>query len=425
MDNIFSQWLALCAEIGQGRYAEARALCHFTPQITEIKTGLTPSQIQALNQTLTAMLGQVEGREAELSYLLQKLTRAQEALRYHKNQLLEANRKIRACWRQKELLSPPLARDPSMGAILEQAQQAALLDANLLISGEEGSGKRHLARYIHGLSARAAKPFVAVNCRDLAAPLLQAELFGRGAGRGRLHQADGGALFIDAIDAMPMELQARMLRLLGISRRKKRGQGVAPDARIIASTHKNLQDQVNAQKFYAPLWRRLNTLSLRLPPLRRRRRDIPVLIRMFLTELAANYPFAVTAIAPEAMQRLCRYHWPGNVSELKTELERAAFVASGEMISVQDLSPLLEAEANGQGKNGEQRTEDIISHHDILQLLAQGKLAADALSLERMEKEHIRHVLHISGGNKSLSARLLGISREGLRLKLKAGAHPT
>jgi DNA-binding NtrC family response regulator len=428
MDNIFSQWLALCAEIGQGRYAAARALCRLSPQLTEPETSLSASQINTLDQTLAAMLARVEGRETELNHLLQRLRRAHEAGRRRQYQLAADNRQIRACWRREALLSPPLARDPAMGAILEQAQQAALQNANLVISGEAGSGKNHLARYIHGLSARAPKPFVPVSCRDMAAPLLQTELFGHSGGQGRLQQAEGGALFIDAIDAMPMKLQARMLRALRSCRRRMRAGGSAPDTRIIASTHKDLQDQIKAQKFYAPLLRRLNARSLRLPPLRRRRQDIPVLTQIFLAELAAHYPFAVTAIAPEAMQRLCHYHWPGNISELKSELEKAAFVASGEMIDAGDLSPRLAAAASGQEQNWVPEPApgarlEAASHDDILQLLAQGKLEEEALSLERVEREHIKYVLQLSGGNKSLSARLLGISREGLRLKLKTGGY--
>jgi two-component system response regulator GlrR len=227
-----------------------------------------------------------------------------------------------------------VTRSPAMASLLREAKLVAGTDANVLIRGQSGTGKELLARALHRASRRAGGPFVAVNCGAMPEQLLESELFGHvkgaftGAGRdheGLFRAADGGTLLLDEIGDMPTCLQVKLLR--AIQERKVRPVGtvqdVAVDARLIASTHRDLEAEVRAGRFREDLYYRINVVSLALPALAERREDIPVLAMRFLRAVAVRYGRPVRAISPDGMERLMAAPWPGNVRQLHNAIEKA------------------------------------------------------------------------------------------------------
>ncbi len=234
--------------------------------------------------------------------------------------------------------------------------KAAPVDSTVLIRGESGTGKELVARAIHYLSKRAAKPFVPINCAAIPENLLEAELFGyeRGAftgamalKKGKLELANGGTLFLDEIGELAPALQAKLLRVLQ-EREFERVGGTKPvrvDLRLIAATNANLEDSIRSGGFRQDLFFRLNVLAVELPPLRERREDIPLLASYFLVKYSKECGRRVRSISPQAKTCLMRYPWPGNVRELENAIERAVVMSSGEVIEVEDLpESLLESE---------------------------------------------------------------------------------
>jgi NtrC-family two-component system response regulator AlgB len=233
-------------------------------------------------------------------------------------------------------------------ALVDTARQAAVSDATLLLLGESGTGKNVLAREIHGWSPRSARPFVVVNCTTLSEQLLESELFGHVRGAftgavkdkpGRLEAADGGSVFLDEIADLTVTLQAKLLRFLQ-ERRFERVGGAATievDARIIAATNRDLEQEVAAGRFREDLYYRLNVIMLSVPALRERPEDIMALADRFLAAAALRNRRPGLKFAPEAAQALCRYRWPGNVRELRNAIERAVVLSRGEIIRQEDL----------------------------------------------------------------------------------------
>lgn len=226
--------------------------------------------------------------------------------------------------------------------------KAAPTESTVLIRGESGTGKELVARAIHYMSKRAAKPFVAINCAAIPESLLEAELFGyeRGAftgavgmKKGRLEGANGGTLFLDEVGELAIALQAKLLRVLQ-EREFERLGGTKPvpiDLRVIAATNSNLEDAIHAGAFRQDLYFRLNVLSIALPPLRERREDIALLASYFMTKFSKQCGRRVRSISPQAKACLLRYSWPGNVRELENAIERAVVLGEGEVIEVEDL----------------------------------------------------------------------------------------
>jgi transcriptional regulator with GAF, ATPase, and Fis domain len=226
--------------------------------------------------------------------------------------------------------------------------KAAPTDSTVLIRGESGTGKELVARAIHYMSKRAAKPFVAISCAAIPEHLLEAELFGyeRGAftgavalKKGKLESANGGTLFLDEVGELATALQAKLLRVLQ-EREFERLGGTKPisvDLRVIAATNSNLEDAIRTGSFRQDLFFRLNVLSVPMPPLRERREDIPLLTSYFIAKFAKQCGRRVRSISPQAKACLLRYNWPGNVRELENAIERAVVLGEGEVIEVEDL----------------------------------------------------------------------------------------
>ena len=300
-----------------------------------------------------------------------------------------------------------LARSAPMQRVLELVARVAPSDATVLIEGESGTGKELIAKAIHHASPRAARPFVAINCGAMPEPLLESEMFGHVKGaftgavatkRGLLEEAQDGTFFLDEIGEMPGSLQVKLLRALQEREIRRVGgnQPISLNVRVIAATNRDIARLMREGGFREDLYYRLNVLPVRLPPLRERREDIPLLAEHFLAGAAARHGRAMR-LTPAASARLLSYAWPGNVRELENAIERAAILASGEAITPGDLPPHI---ASGTG-------------------LGPAPVLAAQQNLAEIEKAHIVQTLERCGWNHSRAAEALGIGRTTLWRKLK------
>jgi formate hydrogenlyase transcriptional activator len=233
----------------------------------------------------------------------------------------------------------------SLRRVLKQVETVAPTDSTVLIYGETGTGKELIARGIHDLSPRRLKPFVKLNCAAIPTGLLESELFGHEKGAftgaitqriGRFEVADGGTIFLDEIGEIPLELQTKLLRVLQEREFERLGSSrtLRTDARLIAATNRDLEVMVAEQKFRSDLFFRLNVFPVRVPPLRERQGDIPILVRHFVEQFSRRMNRVIETIPSVAMDALSRYHWPGNVRELQNVIERAVIISTGPALSV-------------------------------------------------------------------------------------------
>jgi len=317
---------------------------------------------------------------------------------------------------QKELEERVLPRDlvcasAAMKEIIELVHRVAKQDhTTVLITGESGVGKEVVARYLHRISPRKDRRFVAVNCAAIPPTLLESELFGHEKGaftgatsrkRGIFEAANGGTVFLDEIGDLPLEAQAKLLRVLQEKKVQRVGgtDEIPVDVRIIAATNKDLQKLVEEAKFRADLFYRLNVFPISIPPLRERKEDIIPLARFFIKRILNQEDIPEPLLTAGAQKILLSYHWPGNVRELANAVERALILAG-------NLLPLSS------------------EHFSFLQKKpTQGKgffeLPPEGISLEELEKDLIRQALERTKGNQSAAARLLGLTRSKFRTRMK------
>lgn len=294
----------------------------------------------------------------------------------------------------------------SMSAIRRTVDKIAPTDATVLITGENGTGKDVLASEIHRLSERASRPIVSVDLGALTETLFESELFGHVKGAftdahtdhiGKFEQADGGTLFLDEVGNIPLHLQAKLLRALQNRTVTRVGdtKAIPVDIRLICATNRDLEKMVRDGEFREDLYYRINTMHLHLPALRERPDEIVPLAEMFIKRYAGKYRREVKGLAPEAAAILKGYRWNGNIRELQNCIEKAVILSEGEMLEVQDiqLAPVQNAAAES-GMNGED-------------------------TLDQAEEKAIRAAMSRFGGNLSMVARSLSISRPTLYSKLK------
>ena len=298
---------------------------------------------------------------------------------------------------------------PAMREIYDIVQQVAPTRATVLLEGESGTGKEVFARAIHQASPRAKQPFVAVHCAALTATLLESELFGHEKGAftgaherrvGRFELAQGGTLFLDEIGEIDATIQVKLLRFLGERSFERVGSNktLTADVRLITATNKNLAEQVKAGKFREDLFFRLRVVEINLPPLRERTGDVPLLAHNFLREFARENDKKVTDFTADALQLLMNYAWPGNVRELRTSIEHAVVLCRGEKITARDLPASLRAEPPGDAP----------------------ALPPNALTVKEAEQQLIERALKETGGNRTLAAKKIGMSRRTFHRKLHA-----
>ncbi len=287
--------------------------------------------------------------------------------------------------------------------------------SNVLVEGESGTGKELVARAIHYKGDRTAYPFMEVNCSSFQETLIENELFGHEKGaftdakelkRGLVELAEPGTLFLDEVADMPIGPQAKLLRFLENRKFKRVGgvEDITVDVRVIAATNRRLEEAVSRGAFREDLFYRLKVVSIELPPLRERGRDILRLARYFMSIYSAKFGKGFSSIRPEAEEALLAYSWPGNVRELKNVLERIVLLEEGNTLLKEHLPP--------------QMLHSVGAYHKPMAVESTDS-DGSVKTLAEIEKEHIINVLKKADGNKSQAARLLGMSRQGLLEKLK------
>ncbi|MFI5310318.1 MAG: sigma-54-dependent transcriptional regulator [Gemmatimonadales bacterium] len=296
-----------------------------------------------------------------------------------------------------------IAQSAAMQPVLRLMERIGPSDANALVTGEHGTGKEVVAQWLHAASARAAMPMVTVNLGGLAEGVFESELFGHAKGAftdakadrvGRFELADGGTLFLDEVANLSLAQQAKLLRVLQSGELERVGSSKTRrvDVRLISATNADLRAEVAAGRFREDLFFRLNTVELHLPPLRDRREDIPPIAAYFLQQHAMRYRKAVAGFQPDAMRALLAYAWPGNVRELAHAVERATLLAEGDTVRLADLA---------------------------FQAPSAAAPSLESMSLEEVERLLITKALDRHGGNVSLAAKVLGLSRSALYRRLE------
>ncbi len=294
---------------------------------------------------------------------------------------------------------------PQMYRLFELVRRVARTDASVLVRGETGTGKEMVARAVHDLSSRANKPFRAINCATLTPELLASELFGHVKGaftgavrdrRGLFRLADGGTLFLDEVAEIPMDLQARLLRVLQEQTFVPLGgtEAVRVDVRLVSATHRSLRTEVESGRFREELMYRIRVVPLFLPPLRERDGDIETLTRHFVGEFNDQGYRRIETVSDDAMDALLRHRWPGNVRELRNVIEYAFAVGDGSELGLDDLTPELRGE-------GPVTTSD------------------QEMTVLELERQRIIDALREARGRKAHAAELLGMSRSTLWRKLR------
>src|SRR5947208_3866133 len=332
-----------------------------------------------------------------------------------KRRLVKQNASLRSVSRPtgSEEPLPIIDEDSIMSAVAKQAEAAAQTDSTILLTGESGTGKDVLARFIHSKSPRAAMPIITVNCGALPETLFESEFFGHERGaftgasslrRGLLEAADGSSLFLDEIGDMPLLMQVKLLHFLEQGRFRRVGstRDQLADVRIIAATNRDLSADIERQRFRADLYYRLNVVSIQVPPLRDRPEDIPILIDSFIQLYRQRFNRPKLDVSPDARKRLQDYPWPGNVRELRNFLERAAAISTSDIIDAAQIPfPRTSQTAGTVGTAAVAATQ------------------AAPMTLDDLEREHILRVLKTSEGNRERAAAILGISSRTLYRKIR------
>jgi two-component system response regulator HydG len=319
-------------------------------------------------------------------------------------EIAELHRRLR----ERRGVDNMVGQSPAMRELFEKIRLVADTNSTVMIIGESGTGKELVARSLHDNSRRKNGPFLPVNCAAIPESLIESELFGHEKGaftgaadrrKGLFQSAEGGSLFIDEIGELPVGLQSKLLRAIESKKVMPVGstQEVPVDVRLIAATNRDLDAQVRQGAFRDDLYYRLKVVVLRLPPLRVRREDIPLLVRFFIDEIARENERPVRHVAPAALQALLDYSWPGNVRELRNTLEGIIVLSMKDTIDLSDLPEHVRAV--------EEPERLPVSESD--------------LTLAELEREAIRRALAATGGHRAETARRLGLSVRTLHRKLK------
>lgn len=341
-------------------------------------------------------------------FLALKKAEERESLKRENLFLQEQIRKIE----EKYSFGRMVAKSRSMLSVFNLSSKAAQYDTTVLISGESGTGKELIAKGIHFGGARAKKPLVPVNCGGIPENLLESELFGYKKGaftgaekdkKGLFEEADGGTIFLDEIGELPLSLQVKILRVLQENEIRPVGDSKIKkiDARVIAATSKNLEDEIKKSAFRQDLYYRLNVFAIKLPPLRERMEDVPFLCEHFINLLNVKFGKNIKEISSPAMALLLKHDWPGNVRELENIIERAFVLAEGTVLLPENFLP-------GPGVKSCIEQGDIYGGYSIKEAQIS------------IEKKLIVKALNSTGGNKTKAAYLLEISHPSLLSKIKA-----
>ena len=328
---------------------------------------------------------------------------------WDRNKLLDTVKSAVELSRERNLDSSDLIGEcPAMKELKAQMMRVAATDANVLITGENGTGKDVVAHALHQLSDRARKPFVNIDLGCIPENLFESELFGyekgaftdaRNAKEGRIETADGGTLFLDEIGNLNLPMQQKLLTVIEKRETQRIGSNKVShvDVRILAATNANLREKVGEGTFRQDLFYRLNTIELHLPPLRDRGEDIVLLAEYFLKIYSGKYSVGDVVLGASAKQKLLKHTWPGNVRELQHCIERAIVLGDKTELAAEDI-----------------RLEDSV----VASGTSSGSIKVDSLNLQTLEREAIKRAISLSNGNLTQAAELLGITRFALYRKI-------
>ena len=342
-------------------------------------------------------------------YLTLKKAEERERLKAENRMLKERIQEIEGDYTFGKMV----AKSKAMQSVIQLAAKAAQYKTTVLILGDSGTGKELVAQGIHFGGVRAAGPFVPVNCGGIPESLLESELFGYKKGaftgadrnkKGLFQEAEGGTIFLDEIGELPLSLQVKLLRVLQENEIRPVGssKSLQIDARVIAATSKNLDEEVQKGRFREDLYYRLNVMTVKIPPLRERTEDIPLLCKHFIGRFNGILGKEISGLAPDAMARLLEFHWPGNVRQLENAIERAMVIADDPLL----LTDHFAAELANQDMHIRKET------------VFEGLSLKDAQKV--VEKKLITRALDETGGNRTRAAKLLEISHPSLLTKMKA-----
>ncbi len=332
-------------------------------------------------------------------------------------------------------ISGIIGAGPAMQEVYRVTRRVAKTNASVLILGETGAGKELIANAIHRLSHRKAGPFVKVNCGALSESLLESELFGHVRGAftgavanrtGRFEAAHTGTIFLDEINSTSLHLQVKLLRVLQEKEFERVGdtETVSVDTRVIAASNRDLSKEIESERFREDLYWRLNVVPVEIPPLRKRREDIPALVAFFLNHYSSINDRYVVHIQREAMQALQDYHWPGNVRELQNYVERAVVMAETDELTIDQLPGYVIDSEKKPSSQSTLRSMDIesLTCEVVAEGIREAPPDADDLHrrvVDRVEKELIIQVLSHCNQVQTKTATKLGINRNTLHKKLK------
>jgi DNA-binding NtrC family response regulator len=364
------------------------------PVILLTGNGSVPLAVQAIKEGAEQFLT----KPVELGAIAVVLERALKNQRNSQKQLAGKARE------KRERVDPFLGASEAIREVAEQVERVCMSHCPVLIAGETGSGKGVLAKWLHDQSARAEEPFVDLNCAGFGRELLETELFGHEAGAftgavqrkmGLLEVAQRGTVFLDEIGDMDLQIQPKLLKILEEKRFRRLGdvQERQLDVRLIAASHEDLAQLVRQKKFRSDLYFRVSTVVIRVPPLRERLGDIPILAQYFFERIAVDLGRLHLTLSDQALETMSAYSWPGNIRELKNVIERAILLATGDTIRPKDLH-----------------------------LEFKGDVAADGgaqLTLREIQRQHIQKALDAEHGNVARAAESLGLTRSSLYNKMK------
>ena len=346
------------------------------------------------------------------TYLLKPINinhlRAEVNKLVEKQYLIRSNKELHKQLDERFGLSGIIGNSPKMQKILNIVNQISGTTATILITGESGTGKELISKIIHNNSPRKNNPLVILNAAAIPENLLESELFGHEKGsftgaiyqrKGKFEYAHHGTLFLDEIGDMPLSTQVKLLRVIedGVITRIGSNESIEVDVRLIAATNQELEKLIKEGKFREDLYFRLNVVSIKLPPLRERKEDIPLLIDVFLREFLQTHNKTISYISPEARKILCNYPWPGNVRELKNCIESMVVVGTKNTLDIEDIPEHIL-----------QRSDKTPASPSLL----------GGITMEEAERELIKNTLATVGGNREEAAKMLGIGERTLYRKL-------
>ncbi|OGU63500.1 MAG: two-component system response regulator [Stygiobacter sp. RIFOXYC12_FULL_38_8] len=326
--------------------------------------------------------------------------------------LLSENKTLKEQLQDKFRFESMISQSSVMENVLSTAGRVASSKATVLIRGESGTGKELIAKAIHFASPRKEKPFVTVNVASLSESLLESELFGHEKGSytgaisqriGRFEEANGGTIFIDEVGDIPLTIQVKLLRTIQFGEYQRIGsnQTEKTDVRIIAATHRNLEEMMQSGLFREDLFYRLNVVAIQLPALRQRKDDIPILVDHFIKRYSHELGKEINGISREALDQLFKYSFPGNIRELENVIQRAVVLSRENMVTTNDLPQLTEM------KDSEKKFDPFNLDDNY------------ETKMKEFELAMINEALKRTNGNKSAAARILGISERHLRSRLE------